>query len=81
MTQTLNDLHLPYIETSLTFTCFTQKSYTVLKVFSVTIDRVIETKTLKSASKIINLPTYAHKHFNLPYTKTFHLLYMVATSL
>jgi len=36
---------------------FTQKSYTVLKVFSVTTNRVIETKTLKNGSKIINLIT------------------------
>jgi len=56
MIQTLNDLHLPYIETSLTFTYFTQKLYTVLKVFSVTTDRVIETKTLKWIKN--NKPNY-----------------------
>jgi len=69
MTQTLNDIHLPYTETSLTFTYFTQKSYLILKIFLVITDKVIKTKTLKNASKIINLTTYANKHFHLPYTK------------
>jgi len=65
MTQTLNDLHLPYTKTLITFTYFTQKWYIVLKVFLVITYRVIETKTLKNKSKIINLITYAQKYFDI----------------
>jgi len=81
MTQTLNDFRLPYTETSMTLTYFTQKIVHYMKSFFSHSRQSYRDKNPKKMDKNDKPNNICTKTISHTLQKTLHLLYTIATSL